>query len=955
VVDGVRIQLLGGFGVELPDGRQAGPWQRPIARRLVQLLAIAPSRRAGREQIAEALFANLAPARAANAVSKAATMARSALAPYDVIEADREGVWLSDRWSIEVDVDALRDLLEAALAMPSGKPREHHLRAALSDRRQLLDDELYSDWTVEARERLAVLRIRATAALAAEADTAEAWSDLVACDPTNEWACVQLMRAYVADGRRDRAVRTFHRTTAALAHELDVDPSAAFMAEAGELLAEPALARPRLQLAVPAPVRAVGRELQIDQVVASVRASRSVLVSGPAGIGKSLLLDHVTHRLADEGWTVCHGVAVPGDRRAPYAALRAALRGLDATNLPLVTELMDERERPAAPRLAADRARLVDEIADGLDANAWARRILVVLDDLQWMDDALHDVLGRLAVRADGSRWSLLLAGRDDEPAAPLPDLPSRVGRFALGPLTESELRDVLGGLDLDDRALADVVRRSAGNPFFAIELARHGRDHPPGSHVTPERIAALIGNRLRGCSPAARQLAAVVALAGNDATYELVVQMGDAVDLAGSPQAAIAALDELVAAHLAVETEHGVRLAHPLVVDTALDRLNRVRRGALHDRLATALESTGELQTAARHRLAAFEAARLAMFAGPAVRSGYLAGRHARSLFADEVAIELLRGATAAFEAVTEPDRDEFRHHAVAAHAEIGDILLDDGDVAGAEAAYHAGLALATTDAERERVWSAIGGLHYRGGDLTAAVAAYRRGLASLTDRSTAGARLESDLAWSLWRLGETAEALDLLQRATGVLEHIDRHEAAMAFDRLAVALARAGRQQEASAAWQRGLDLASAEGDPRLIGVLHFHAGCMLVDAGRWAEGLVEVELAQHFRAGSTDLYLTALTHSVRADCLSGLGRLEEALAARELECEQFDTLGNLRQLAVALAGRAVLLDALGRPADGERYAAAALQAARECSDPDRVTQVEQVLAAPVPRRPA
>lgn len=920
----------------------------------MQLLAISPSRRLGRERIADVLFAHLAPDRAANAVSKAITMARTALDPYDLIEADREMVWLTDRFAVEVDADVLCDRLESAMSTPSGREREEALRVALSDRRELMDEERYSDWTVAARDRLAALRMRATTALATEADTAEAWAELLGCDPTNERACVQLMRAYVAEGRRDRAVRTFHRTVATLADELDVEPSAALVAEAAELLAEPTPAPSVGRRDGPAPPRVVGRDRQIDQVVADLRDGRSVLVSGPAGIGKSSLLDHVTHRLAAEGWTPCHGVAVPGDRRAPYAALRAALRSVDATNLPLVAELMDERDRLTAPRIAADRVRLVDEIADALDA-APQQPLLLVLDDLQWMDDASHDVVARLSARADGSGWSLLLAGRDDEPAAPLPDPIPRVRRLVLGPLTEPELHAVLEGHGLADGALADVVRRSAGNPFFAIELARHARDgRPAGIPATPERITALIGARLHGCSPAARRLAAVVALAGNDATYELVVRMGDDADLAGSSRAAMAALDELVAAHLAVETEHGVRLAHPLVADTALDRLNRIRRGALHDRLASALDEIGAIQTAARHRLAAFEAAGLVAYASPAVRAGYVAGRHARRVFADEAAIELLRGAVAAFHAIPDRERAPFQQDAVAASVEIGDILLDTDDLAGAEDAYHAGLALATTDDERERVWSAIGGLHYRRGNLVGAVAAYRRGLASLTDRTAAGARLESDLGWSLWRLGETAAAVDLLQRASGALTATDRHEAAKAFDRLAVALAGTGRQQDATAAWQRGLDLASADGDPRLLGLLHFHAGCMLIDAGRWAEALVEVELAQHVRRGSPDLYVTALIHSARADCLSGLGRLDEALAAREIECELFQTLGNQRQLAVALAGRAVLLRAMERHDEAEQHAADARGAARSCTDEDRVAEVEQVLASTVPRRP-
>ncbi len=67
----VRVQLLGGFKVELPDGTEAGPWERPSARRLLQVLVLRERRRIGREELADLLFPDLTPARAANAVSKA--------------------------------------------------------------------------------------------------------------------------------------------------------------------------------------------------------------------------------------------------------------------------------------------------------------------------------------------------------------------------------------------------------------------------------------------------------------------------------------------------------------------------------------------------------------------------------------------------------------------------------------------------------------------------------------------------------------------------------------------------------------------------------------------------------------------------------------------------------------------------------------------------------------------
>ncbi|MGH2454771.1 MAG: hypothetical protein ACRDHD_00720 [Candidatus Limnocylindria bacterium] len=103
----IRVQLLGRFAVLLPDGRRAGPWSRPTARRLVELLCLRDGHRVGREEAAELLFANLPPAGAANAVAKAISMARAAIGPVGsagvaALVADRASIWVHE--SIELRI-----------------------------------------------------------------------------------------------------------------------------------------------------------------------------------------------------------------------------------------------------------------------------------------------------------------------------------------------------------------------------------------------------------------------------------------------------------------------------------------------------------------------------------------------------------------------------------------------------------------------------------------------------------------------------------------------------------------------------------------------------------------------------------------------------------------------------------------------------------------------------------
>ena len=75
----VRVSLLGSFTIKVGE-RCAGPWRRPTAKRLCELVMVSPGLRVGREVAKDLLFANLRPPALANALSKALSLAREALA-----------------------------------------------------------------------------------------------------------------------------------------------------------------------------------------------------------------------------------------------------------------------------------------------------------------------------------------------------------------------------------------------------------------------------------------------------------------------------------------------------------------------------------------------------------------------------------------------------------------------------------------------------------------------------------------------------------------------------------------------------------------------------------------------------------------------------------------------------------------------------------------------------------
>src|SRR6185437_11985555 len=222
----VRVRLLGPFSV-VSGGRAAGPWPRPSARRLCQLVLVSPGRRVSRDLVCEELFADLDPRAAARSVSKALSMARAALSNLGepattLLEADLTHIWANP--AVEVDAAKHEQALRAALAKSPGHERDDLLATALAEDGELLADEPYADWALRPRERLEALRQEARLALARDrakgAGRAEAvlaaWAACAEHDPASEEAAAALIRAYFAAGQRELAVRAYERCHAAL-------------------------------------------------------------------------------------------------------------------------------------------------------------------------------------------------------------------------------------------------------------------------------------------------------------------------------------------------------------------------------------------------------------------------------------------------------------------------------------------------------------------------------------------------------------------------------------------------------------------------------------------------------------------------------------------------------------------------------------------------------------------
>jgi class 3 adenylate cyclase/tetratricopeptide (TPR) repeat protein len=288
-----RVTLLGPFSIELGE-RSAGPWYRPPAKRLCELVMVSPEFRVGREVARELLFADLAPASSANALSRALSLAREALSALGEevagwLRADRAHIWFSADAALDVDLTAHEKALRSALAMEPGGPRDAALSTALAEDGALLEDEPYAEWALRPREALELVRQRARLELArdrarrrghsAPEAVIEAWEACLAHDPACEEAASSLMRVYSARGQSQAVSVTYERCRAALeALGLRASPA---LEQAQRATMPQALRSAPAGTGPPAPHRRLKEERRLVSVLFTE-------LSGPVGMGRRL-------------------------------------------------------------------------------------------------------------------------------------------------------------------------------------------------------------------------------------------------------------------------------------------------------------------------------------------------------------------------------------------------------------------------------------------------------------------------------------------------------------------------------------------------------------------------------------------------------------------------------------------------------------------------------------------
>ena len=326
------------------------------------------------------------------------------------------------------------------------------------------------------------------------------------------------------------------------------------------------------------------------------------------------------------------------ETRLAYAALADLLAEIDGE--PLDSLPPPQREalgvallRVAPSQPAVDQRAVATAALSLLERLARDQPVLIAIDDLQWLDRPSGAIVEFCARRLKG-RVGLLASQRPGEVSVGAPrDLslrdPDRAEVRGVEPLAAPSIERLLrerAPRGLSRRAVAQVQATAAGNPFYALELARSLQaDGPPSAApALPASLDERIASRMAGWSEAVQAALLAVALLA-DPTVELLEE-------ALGPGAA-AALDEAEEQGQIVLDGPRLRFAHPLLAAGVQGRASAPGRRQMHRQLAAIVP---DLEERARHL--AFAGA-----GSEAVPALDAAARYARARGAPDAAADLL------------------------------------------------------------------------------------------------------------------------------------------------------------------------------------------------------------------------------------------------------------------------------------------------------------------------
>ena len=326
--------------------------------------------------------------------------------------------------------------------------------------------------------------------------------------------------------------------------------------------------------------------------------SVTLVIDGPAGIGKSYVWNGVVDEAVRRDWLVLSAHPSQAETRLVGSALIDLLSSIDDSTLhqlpePQYTALSAALLRASPSEAEADPHAIAVSVSTLVRQLGSDHVLVIAVDDVQWLDPETAAVVAFVLRRLPAEGVGVALSYRT-EPGSRAPDLIAELGGAQLhcpvGPMDVDTIERVVTqhlATRVPGPALQRAVDVSGGNPLYAIEVARAlvsaGGSTSYDQVRLPPTLTEVIGQHLRALPQPAR-LALAAAAALTRPTVAHLRPLGLDTALVAAERAGLA--------HVAGAE---VRFEHPLFAAVAYDDLVGSERTLLHTRLAQVVDGPEE------------------------------------------------------------------------------------------------------------------------------------------------------------------------------------------------------------------------------------------------------------------------------------------------------------------------------------------------------------------------
>ncbi|MET9311040.1 AAA family ATPase [Kribbella sp. NPDC003505] len=359
-----------------------------------------------------------------------------------------------------------------------------------------------------------------------------------------------------------------------------------------------------------------GRQAELDLLIEAFKdagqgSTRTVLISGEAGVGKTRLIREFSDRLPSGTRYLSGACPDQSDAGLPYAPFRSMLRDLAREyGASGIAALIGEPSRDELARLLPDlgatpvtddsalaKARMFEAFRSVVESMCAAGTCVLAVEDAHWADPGTQDLLSYLVSTLNDSPLLVLVSFRAGEAQTTnhLRRILTEFGRLVqvvrleLGGLTQAEMAEQLRGI-LGESAAPEVVslvhRLSEGVPLFAEALIS-----PDGSVRSglPDSLRDLLMRMVEDLPPGTRQLLKTIAVGGSAVDHEVLAKVS------GLQTAELTTdLGPAVSTQVLLGSVYGYAFRHGLIRDSIVADLLPGETLHLHRRYAEVLTEIG-------------------------------------------------------------------------------------------------------------------------------------------------------------------------------------------------------------------------------------------------------------------------------------------------------------------------------------------------------------------------